>query len=1124
MINQTIAPSNVAVMDGRDSTRLTDEQRRAIDPNYYVWVTASAGSGKTKVLIDRILYLLLSGQKPHNLLVITFTRAASAEIKNRLNKKLAEWTVKPDKELEADIKNIVGEQWEGVAIRKKMTTARGLFLQMMDEKQNLVINTIHGFCQQLLSYFPLESGVPFAFQLADEDEAKKLLHNAMETTLLRQDGEVAPLLSEMKRYWQNDSALKQKIEVYLSDPLALENHQRLHHDNLAMWQKQHGWLSAADMLAKEKQRAELLASFTEQNIITKDGKINKTKRKKFSKQEEATAQAVDAINAEISKATIAGQSYIALALAIKISDHYKKIKFANGLLDYNDLIIKAANLLADKNNIHPWVQYKMAGAIKHLLLDEAQDTSPSQWQVIKNVVDGFTMMQKKRGDYSFLIVGDGKQSIFAFQGAEIKTYHDYKILWDRVFDKSFLSLLFDTSFRSGKNILEFVDKVFAGSDFRLSLGEDSSHRAHHQQLPSQIMVKNFVAYEEKENHKSKKLQYIESVAQDIKNYIDHGVIVENNVGRAVKASDIMVLIKERKYLQPPLVAALKKIGVMVAGRDRIILKDEWLVKDMINLGQFALMPRVDFYLANLLLSPFCNLSYDELETMAINRTGSLYQSLVAHAATNPDPWWKKLLQWLDDISRAVNQKTAFEFFYDGLQQPCPHRHHQTTGQPSFVASGRAMLLARWGMAEGETLNIFFDRLLDLEKKQINNLAMAIDKLLNDNTQIKKDAAADYKTGVRIITCHGAKGLEAPIVFLLDYIPDRLGKKEEAFIREPDQPILFLAKKEEREEGQEKIWQQKKDLAMQEEHRLLYVALTRAKNYLVISGFGKNQAEENNDGEATLYKKSWYYLCQRAMLELPHHEHDDGLVYGDMPAVTKSHAPDTQSLAPVSSPTTRNAGEDDWLTTKINFSYLQATPDQTSQEDKGEYKKTAAPFAKRTEATAAGEASEHVARGVAVHRLLQRLSKIPKAQQLAQAEKILNQEYAYLDHDRRQGVLDEVMATLDFIYATADKLPPDWQSVFITDDQQQIFLEQEVMGWVEGVAMMGRVDRMVVTPTEVKILDYKSSSLNIQHLSQVPRSYQQQMARYRQLLSLTYPDKKIRTALLFTGNLQLIEVF
>ncbi|MDI9313617.1 MAG: UvrD-helicase domain-containing protein [Hydrotalea sp.] len=1082
------------------ATSLTLAQRQAIDSDYYVWVAASAGSGKTKVLIDRVLHLLLVGHRLRDILIITFTRAAAAEIKNRLDKKLAEWTFAPDKQLAEEIKNILGGKWRDDEKNKKLSIARGLFLRMMDEKQNLTINTIHGFCQQLLNYFPLEAGVPFGFRLAEEDEAKKLRNNAIDTTLLRTDAMVAPLISEVKRYWQDASQLRQMIEKLLADRRALRNEKILGHDELAFWQKNFGWLSADEVEEQQAARQALLAQITAKDFLNKDGKtISKTKRKKFSEEDESTASAIDDIDAVLAAAESAGKNYVVLALAIKILDHYEKIKFENGLLDYDDLIIKAGDLLADEKNIHPWVQYKMAGAVKHLLLDEAQDTSPSQWRVVESLVDGFSVLQKNKGDHGFLVVGDVKQSIFGFQGADVAVYQYYKEKWQQHFASDFRALPFDISFRSGKNILQFIDKVFADKNFA------ASHQAHDADLPSQVIIKKFASYakenKEEENRKNDLRDYIAGVAKDIKQQIDGGVIVARGAPRRVVAGDIMVLIRERNPLQAPLVAALKKIGVPVAGRDRITLRDEWLVKDLLNLGQFALLPRVDFYLANLLVSPLCGLSYVELEKIALGRDGTLYDSLRNHADKNRDGWWPALVAWLDNIAGAATQKNAFEFFYNILQSPCPYRY----GDKSFVGSGRAMLLARWGREEAETINIFLDRLLSLEKNKINHLAAALDNLLADDSEIKKETASDQNAGVRIITCHGAKGLESPIVFLPDYIPDR-SKPDMALMRADSQPPLFLSADEKK---QHDGWQKQKERARAEEWRLLYVALTRAKNLLVISGFGKNQEEENTKGEATAYKNSWYYLCQRAMADLPHEIIDDTMVHGDAPIMKSAAARPTDPSAK------KKTGDMDWLTKKMNLSY--ARPNAPADEA------TPQGFTNGTRPLHKNDATQ---KGLAVHRLLQLLTTIDKEQWQAATTKTIAKEFPAMANQQEE-LLAEVAGVLNHGAGLDQRgtpnLPDDWRDIFMPTADGKLFLEQEVMGMVAGAPRVGRLDRMLITPREVKILDYKTSAAAITTIAQVPASYKKQMMEYRALLQLVYPQKKIRTALLFTNGLRLIEI-
>ncbi|MGI9461848.1 MAG: UvrD-helicase domain-containing protein [Alphaproteobacteria bacterium] len=1072
---------------------LTTAQRQAIDSHYYVWVSASAGSGKTKVLIDRLLYLLLSGQRPRDLLVITFTRAAAAEIKNRLDKKLAEWTALPIDALEKDIKNIGGNQWRDSDLHEKITIARGLFLQIMDEKQNLTINTIHGFCQQLLNYFPLEADVPFGFRLAEENLAKDLLKNAIDTTLLRQDTIIKNLLTEARRYWQNDSQLRDMVAIILRDPLRLEHYQTMGYHKKKFWQKHYDWLAKEQITALETSIKQKIDDKAEDYFLTKQKQPKK--KLKNNPTDMASAEYMAHQYNKMDRAEAAGKSYVALGLAIEILNHYKKIKFVHGLLDYDDLITKAGDLLTDKKNIHPWVQYKMAKAIKHILLDEAQDTNPHQWRVIKTLIDGFAIMQKTLGDHGFLIVGDAKQSIFQFQGADIASYQNYQQIWQTQFTNQFRNLSFDISFRSGKHILQFVDTIFTNEKFLSPFGKALSHKPHFAKMPSKVIVRKFITYDNK-NKKQNKQNYINQLVDDIKYHINHSSIVENGIPRPIAAADMMVLVRERKNLQPPLVAALKKNGIAVAGRDRIVLRDEWLVKDLINLGQFALMPRADFYLANLLVSPFCGLTYHELESFALGRNGSLYQALSHYAEKTTNPWWKKLLNWLDDIHHLAFQKTAFEFFYSILQKPCPYRINNL----SFITTARSILLGCWGSGEAETLHIFFDRLLTLEHNQTNQLSMVIDHLLKDESDIKKDIANTKNTGVRIITCHGAKGLESPIIFLPDDISHAGVQKETYFIedKQHSHPPFFIKKQKinNYKPPHLELLQEKEKSAEEESYRLLYVALTRAKNLLIISGFGKNQ-----DDTSAPYKHSWYNLCKKAMMTLPYQNIENGWEFGD-------DMPKQKTATPLKHPPPDILNDNDhWLKKEIHFSALKSNPTADSHDRIFSIN------------------DKNITRGLAVHRLLELLTPAITDNIIEQGKKILGREFPKLTMADQEIYLNEVLAILS---PNKNPLPMDWQELFITNPTNQYFdkkllLEQEVMGMIDDEIITGRIDRMLVSDNEVKIIDYKSSTHLIKNISQVPTNYKKQMQHYQKLLSATYPDKKIRTALLFTHGFHLIEI-
>lgn len=1192
---------------------LTEEQARAIDINYCTWVAASAGSGKTKVLIDRLLRLLLSGVKPEKILVITFTRAAAAEIKNRLDEQLAAWTAEPDQRLRQKIEIILGESLDPAQLPAKIKLARGLFLQMMDEKQNLTISTIHGFCQQLLNHFPLEAGVPVGFRVMEEQESVRLLHLAIDTMLLRGDAAVADWLQEAKRFWQDDTTLKKMIGEYLTRRADLYRYRGADRAMVdrAFWKKNYGWLSAAEVAACEADIKKLYSGRPENDFLTTARKVRQ--RPKLSDDDAVIAEKAVATYGMIDRAVAAGKSLTALALAVQIAQYYDDMKFEIGVLDYDDLILKAGEMLAgdQQAGIQAWVQYKLASGIKHLLLDEAQDTNPDQWRVVAALIDGFFTMEEKPSKSSFLVVGDGKQSIYGFQRASLLDYKFYNDKWQQQFQRQFRALPFDLSFRSGSHLLAFVDQVFAGGHFFRSFNERVTHRAYHESLPSRVVLKPFVDYSKKdhandkaddgkEHKKSKKLwqaDYIVMVAESIKQQIDHGMLPDGRGGlRPVVADDIMVLLQQRAPWQQPLVQALKKMGVAVAGRDRVVLRDEWLIRDIINAAQWALSPAVDFYLASLLVSPFCGLDYQQLESIALGRqekNWSLYESLRRRAANQGADVkdgvdWQGLLAWLENLTQRVARTPPFEFFSALLARPCPIGTMLAKGE----VVGRAALLGRFGREEEETLNIFFDNLLLLEGKGVLNLAAAVAELLHNDAEIKKEVASGKSNGVRIMTCHGAKGLESPIVFLPDTV-NRVGKHNMKAIKNGDHPLFFISPLQETYQGVAAQWyqlQQEQQQAEEEEkHRLLYVALTRAKNLLVISGFGKRhnkaakKADEDNISQE--YKGSWYDYCATAMTTLLADKNNlfdggaDDYCYGadDYPTPASGDmaqtAADGKSLgkdagknvgrgdgkddkAAMAQATKESANDDgddmpDWFYQSFPSSSPALSPLMTARQDNAVSGRTPANMldnkmelghgADGMSGKERGDKDDGRLRGLALHRLLQFLPSVAAAQHATFGQKLLAKEFADLTAKEQEELLVEVMTLLGSVGVAEAKniamketmketmkahmtesLPAAWRAVFAASGPG-LLVEAAVVGMIDGQMVLGRVDRMAIEADEVKIIDYKSSTLVPRTAAEVSPAYQQQMRRYRRLLAATYPDKKIRTALLFTRRMTLIEL-
>lgn len=1173
---------------------LSEEQQSAIDIEKNIWVSAAAGSGKTKVLIDRLLNLLLAGITPKHILVVTFTKAAAAEIRKRLDDKLIQWTGLSESDLSQDILMLnpalakqlqqPKQQLNGQKqLKKLLGRAKNLFYQIMDERQNLNISTIHSFCGQLLSHFPIEAEIPIGFRVWDELEQQSYINLALQTIFQRTDKTLEHLLQPLSQYGLNETTIKQQILSYLTDLKTTPNQSTTnrpikinfaelinaaHNDatpNDAANKKTESTLNTDDYPTRiahyQQQKQKLLLSLTEffpeptepeatnntdpatseriyTNIFTQEHKIRQTHYKK-NPPWLSVAEKIATLTQQIAIESSAHQSQLIAQLALLVRDHYELLKFEMGALDYDDLIIKTAALLSDQNHAHPWVNHKLAGSIRHILLDEAQDTNPDQWRVIRCLMAPFLENNFKT---SFFIVGDGKQSIYSFQKVKIDTYFQVKTDLEKTYPANFMTKDFRRSYRSGRAILNFVDKVFTHE--KLALGEVLTSHAQHENQLSAVMLQPLVTFaarpptnpdesgEPPPDRLPKILvyqQYIDNLAQTIKSHIGRTLIDDKGQQRRASANDIMVLLQKRNHFQLPLVRALKNHAVPVAGLDRLLLKDELLVQDLLNLAHWTLQPHQDFYLANLLTSPFLAMAYTELENLILNppnaplnlsgwrRHGSLWLKL-QHAAQH-DKTWQLVQQWLAQLLQLQQQHTPYEFFFHLLNRPCPLAASAfwRLAQPPLTANpikAIEALLGRLGREEAEILHVFFDLVLAIETKSTTtSMAHTLQQLEDSQAEMKNEIMGQHSQGVRIMTCHGAKGLESPIVFLPDSL-DSAKTKEQAFLETEQGFKLFLPNKDLRPERLNQPWQNRVKANQQEKIRLLYVALTRAKNLLIISGIhSKKKSGELSSG----YDSSWYDLCHRAMQTLPHQTLADGcMVFGQWSDITGSELMGSELMQqePKGQENTGQKTMGNELTAEFNWlqqplpKHLQLNPDVNPKLAANSA--ITQPPTKNPITTAAQQ------RGIQIHLLLQTLPQLPPTATLPDhAMRILTNHFPNLTKTETHEIITEALTVLQ---------KPEFQAIFQAPALNEIPLIQLPTRSSNGpTTEMLRPDRIITLPDRIMIIDYKTTKQTTNHAHAIEPKIIQQLQHYKKILSSIYPYKKITTAVLFTRTANLIEL-
>ena len=683
-------------------------QSAAADPRKSVWVGASAGTGKTKVLIDRVLRLMLprsgedaaSATRPDKILCLTFTKTAAAEMSNRIYKKLGDWAVMPEDKLKLELTALNGVK----PTEDSIHAARRLFARVLDTPGGLKIMTIHSFCQSVLKRFPIEAGLPPHFELMDEQSAieylERCLHEIIGIAKRDPDSVLAQAFGQLVLHLDPDSmkdlmakimgkrsqlarilkargdkegqAKKTILAVYQA--LGLDHQEteerllagaaKLHKDDEANLRRALEALLGGGKTDNEKAQrmqpwlenpaqrpshfhsycrayftgaGDIYAKFGTKDVVAAYPDITAVMMRE--------AERLAAVKESLKSLKLAKLNASLLTVAAEMVGRYERHKRQTDRLDFDDLILKTCDLLAEKGMIN-WVLYKLDEGIDHILVDEAQDTSPHQWRVIQSLALEFFAGQGSRDDAqrTLFVVGDEKQSIFSFQGADPRKFTEMQDFFGaRVTEvQEGWEILLEHSFRSTAAVLEVVDSVFADVEVRRGvvghIEREVNHLAYREGQAGLVELWPLVQtttpeppeawhmpveIEPGENAASRLAR---KIAQTIQGWRVNGDILPSK-NRPIRAGDVLILVQSRGAIVELLMRALKKEGVPVAGIDRMTLTEEIAIMDLLALAQFALLPRDDLTLATLLKSPLIGISEDELFTLSYNRPSSLWQSL-----------------------------------------------------------------------------------------------------------------------------------------------------------------------------------------------------------------------------------------------------------------------------------------------------------------------------------------------------------------------------------------------------------------------------------------------------------------------------------------------------------------
>ncbi|MCQ2966180.1 MAG: double-strand break repair helicase AddA [Alphaproteobacteria bacterium] len=1085
-------------------------QNEASDPKVSAWVAASAGSGKTKVLTDRVLRLLLAGNNPSKILCLTYTRNAAAEMQNRIAKKLSDWAIISDEELSEQLKKIDSDD------ENSRIEARKLFAKMLDTPDGLKIMTIHSFCQSLLKRFPVEAHVSPEFQVMDEIKTADLIEQA-KTTILN-DTAISETLDLIANYCSEENFNKTINEItgHLPDfirffDLYPENQRRFLYEqafslpkNATLESLSTDFLNKTDLekmkdcietlqLSQKKssqergnvlkqaffEQKESILEFGKQAFLTKEGKktaesrivtndVSEIKPYLLAEQEKffefyQQCKSLDLIKVNLDL----------LKIGEVLCKKYIELKNVNSQMDYDDLIHKTLDLLKNKDSVD-WVMYKLDKGIDHLLVDEAQDTSPVQWKIIQALTsEFFSGNSAKENHRTLFVVGDKKQSIYSFQGAEPNEFANMqKYFQDKVEQACFTwrNVPMNTSFRSAPVIITAVNNLLKNPEMQsgvVDINQDYKHFAFREKEGGCVEIfKPFISEKQTENdiyeapikkQQTKKISMVqaaEAIAEKIKDLLEQENRLPN--GKRICPRDIMVLVRRRNNFVEALTRELKAKNIPVSGSDRLCITQHIAVEDLMSLGDFVLLPSDNLTLATVLRSPLCNLTESELYDICIDRKQPLYYALKDKATENPK--YNQVFQFLTTMLNKVGTCSPFEFYSYVLQLK----------MKDFIA--------RLGIQVIDPLEEFLNKALEYDYDNMPSLQLFLRDLRSQESYIKRDFESGINE-VRIMTVHASKGMEAPIVFLPDTC--RFTYQRDIIQWTENLPIWLPAASYATKYSDE-VNLKNRQKSIEEYHRLLYVAVTRASDQLYIYGYAGTKGKS---------KECWYDLLKQMFKPEDIDEDEHGIYIEQM---EQAHEPLEENVSRESNEaslpdwTQKNAPKDDPLSKPLSPS---------KQENETQYQ---SPLKVDNPATK---------RGTLIHKMLEVLPNYEGEEQIEAAQKLLKL-YRY---DGDENLVEYVLKIL------RDK---QFYPLFTPQSQSEV----PITGITDSNQVVsGVIDRLAVSETEVLIVDYKSNQ-KVPAPGNLPSGYVKQVSLYAELVQKIYPDKKIRPFILWTDEARLDEVF
>ena len=1095
----------------------SQRQVEAADPARSTWLAANAGSGKTHVLTDRVARLLLEGVMPQNILCLTYTKAAASEMQNRLFQRLGRWTMLENDKLLSELQELGIEHSLNV---EDVSRARTLFARAIEAPGGLKIQTIHSFCASILRRFPLEAGVSPQFIEIDERAQKILLGEVLEVISDRTgsssfDGiahhftgaEVHDVMRSVLNLSKLFEATTTQEDIWRGLGLRpgyqdqdLQDDCFLPGDSDLIFKLRTTLLSKTgnDLKAGENMLAikgpdlkvvDLLV--LESVFLTKSGANPFTAKTKtfptkdtrlgltYLEQLEELMVRVESVRRNRVALRTAQRTEALYHFATEFLQTYHEHKQRRGFLDFDDLILRTQTLLSDER-VANWVLFRLDGGVDHILVDEAQDTSPAQWDVIKLLAQEFTSGQGARADVhrTIFVVGDKKQSIFSFHGADPEGFDRMRDQFEAQLleiKQPFQSTTLNYSFRSSPTILDLVDQVFSN---RKGLGSQSDHLAYKSELPGRVDIWPVFQKPQKidtqpwtapidevsADHQDKQLA--DALSAQIKELIETETITQldrdgTTFHRKISAGDFLILVQNRqKLFFREIHRACKEAGLPIAGADRLKVSAELGVRDIISLLSFLALPEDNLSLAEALRSPLFGWSERDMFNLAQGRDSQfLWRSLQNREVEFPDTVCN-----LVALRNLADFKRPFELINHIL----------------ITQGGRSRLLGQLGLEAAEGIDALVSQSLIYEQSNVPSLTGFLVWLDSDELIIKRQMDT-IEDKIRVMTVHGAKGLEAPIVIL----PDTAARSA------PTTPDVVdhhgLA-----------VWKPNKNLVpeilnptldklklrqVDELDRLLYVALTRAESWLIVMGSGDIKEETD----------CWYNAIHAAVV-----------VKGAVPLITTAGIGLRYEPKPWRAGTLRqidlrkknNHQVPDWV--KPTTSTTPPSKSPRAPSDLGGEKIVSGgltlvnPDARRL--------------GTAIHLLLETLPNTPEEKWKIVAKKIVDADI------------------FSFAWAEAKEIlyHPDLAHIFASATFGEVNVSAHI-DELNGDPIQGSIDRLIISNDTVLAIDFKTNQIVPKTPKQVPEGILRQLGAYASALQQIFPDHQVETAILWTKTCSLMKL-